>query len=53
MDNLPTTYGLFSNGLPKIDLLETARGLVKNLFAVLESENLFAQNEELGTGGHM
>lgn len=41
------THRLLSDGLPEIDLLETAGGLVENLLAVLEAENLLAEDEKL------
>ena len=47
--NMPpsATHRLLSDGLPKVDLLEAAGGLVENLLAVLEAENLLAEDEKL------
>lgn len=52
-----TTHRLLSDGLPEVDLLEPACGLVENLLAVLEAENLLAKDKKLrqalgdGSGG--
>ena len=40
-------YRFFPDGLPEVNLLEAAGGLVEDFLAVLEPEHFFAENEKL------